>query len=185
MLRRFYPAAGDRPDATMRVAMRVASDGRVMDARVLDSDFHHPEFEAAFIDEVKRTKYPDDERYRPTEFGFEFRSVKPLPQRPLAEIEALREPLLARIEKRRRAIFAEASMPEKAQLRVLYRVSPRGTVDEAKVESSTFRSTAFERAVIDEIRRQRFAAAPGYAPTRYAFEFAVGETPATATDSGG
>ncbi|TDU28309.1 hypothetical protein DFR24_2677 [Panacagrimonas perspica] len=174
VLKRFYPGELDAPDAALRLVIRVGPDGKVEDAKTEESTFARPEFEAALIDEVKRTKYPEDDRYRSTSFAFEFKSVKPLPRRPLAEAEAGRDALLARIEKRRAAIFATSAVPADAGLKVVYRVLPSGAVDEAKVASSSYRSTAFGRAVVEEIRKLRFAANPAYAPTEFTYEYAEG-----------
>ncbi len=171
VLRRFYPGDQDPPDAELKVVFKVASDGRVVDAHAEDSSFRNPDFEAALVEEMKRTKYPEDDRYRTTAFIFQFRSVKPLPQRPIAEIEAVRELLEARIERRRRVIFASAPPPAGARMTVAYRVSPRGTVDEARVDSSTFHSAAFERAVVAEIRKLSFSANKGYAASGYSYRY--------------
>ena len=172
VLRRFYPGEFDPPGARVRVVMTVASDGTVPAARTEASTFDNPAFEAALVDEAKRMRYPDDERYRSTDFSFEFVSVRPLPQRPLADIETRRDALLARIEKRRAAIFARSPPPpDDARLKVTYRVMPSGAVEDARVERSTFQSSAFARAVADEVGRLRFDPNPGYAPTRYTFEY--------------
>lgn len=173
VLRRFYPVEQDAPDAEMKVIFTVASDGRVVDAHAEDSSFHNPAFEAALVEEMKRTKYPDDDRYRTTGFVFQFRSAKPLPPRPIAEIQAMHASLEARIERRRRVIFASAPPPADARITVVYQVSPRGTVDEASVESSSFHSLTFERAVVAEIRKLSFTSNKAYAPSRYSYQYGV------------
>lgn len=174
VLKQFYPGESDPPDARLRVVMTVASDGHVAAARVEDSTFARPEFEAALIEEVKRMKYPDDDRYRDTEFSFEFSSTRPLPRRPVAEIDQQRDALVRRIDERRRALFTATSPPPgDAQLQIAYRVMPDGSVDEARVERSTFHSAAFARAVADEVRRLRFDPNPAYAPTDYTFDYRV------------
>jgi len=174
VLKRFYPGELDPPDAQLRLVIRVGPDGKVEDAKAEASTFTLPEFEAALIEEVKRTKYPEDDRYRSTSFAFEFKSVRPLPRRPLAEAEAGRDALLARIETRREAIFASSTVPADARLKVVYRVLPSGVVDEAKVASSSYRSTAFGRAVVEEVRKLRFAANTGYAATEFTYEYGEG-----------
>lgn len=172
VLKKFYPGELDPPDARLKVVMNVASDGHVAAARVENSSFAQPDFEAALIEEVKRMKYPDDERYRDTEFSFEFSSIRPLPRRPVAEFESHREALLRRIEARRLVFFpAQSPSPDEARLEITYRVMPDGSVDDARVERSTFHSAAFARAVADEVRRLRFDPNPAYAPTDYSFEY--------------
>lgn len=174
VLERFYPGELDPPDARLRLLIRVASDGKVVEAKTEESTFANPAFEAALLEEVKRAKYPDDDRYRTTPFAFEFKSAKPLPRRPLAEIEIVRDALLLRIEERRRTILASSTVPADARLKVVYRVLPSGVVDEARLASSSYRSTAFGRAVIDEVRRLRFAPNTGYATTEFTYEYGEG-----------
>ena len=174
-MQRFYPQRDSLPDARVRVVLSIDPEGRVIEARTEESGFANPAFEQALLEEVRRTRYPADERYVTAEFSYWFSSSRPQPLRPVQELDAHRAHLVERIGEQARRIFAGTPPPAGARLRAAFTVTPQGRVERARIESSGFRSAAFDGAVLAEIRALRFAPDTRYAPTDFWYEFGAGQ----------
>lgn len=160
--------------AGTQVAMefRIEPDGRVSSAKLRSPQLATPAFEQELAAILRRERFPANPRFLSTQHVYQADLVVPPVERarPISDINAMEAQLNASFRKVQLRFFGNKRLPPGAALTARYIVEPGGSVSDAYIVSSGFRSPAFEQAILDVLRSMQYAPRPQVAPTRFAVQ---------------